>query len=66
MKALVLTRKIKDELAEHFKKGGTVHNVTGELSRVSMPDRESCHRFHLQKMQRHREAIQRNGLGAMP
>lgn len=42
MKDLVLTRKLKQALSEHFSKGGTVTDVQGDLKRVSMQDRQKC------------------------
>ncbi len=57
MKNCPLTRKLKEALAEHFGKRGTVHNVTGELVRVSMEDRLKCWEFFKEKTKRRGKEI---------
>lgn len=45
MKAIQLTRKIKEQLSAHFSKGGTVDNVAGDLARVSLSERQQCFKY---------------------
>lgn len=55
MKDKPITRKDKEELSAHFSRGGTVHNVAGELARVPMKSREVCHEFWKKKNPRRAE-----------
>ena len=55
MKEIQLTRKVKEQLSAHFDAKGTVHNVTGDLARVPLEQRQTCYDYW-QRHQRHRKS----------